>query len=396
LPAAKSNDVSSLALAKETQGSSVLWIAGGLGILATVTVAVLPALVAVWRDSFALRLDQSGYLAATEIYAQVAGSGGYIAMRSRASWRAAAILGLLLLAFGNVVPAISGVFSSLLVSRALAGMGAGLLRSQCMSALASARNPGLLFAIYASVQVAVAAAVTIALPALIAVEGSKIPFLILAAVSGSALYVCRWLPRFSHTRGSSRTKAILPVAGMLALAALFVFFLGQGGFWTYLNPIGKSRLIDQKGISVTLSVLNLAGLAGTLGIGALAHRLPPRSALIFLMCLSIASVGMLYRAHSTTMFMWAACGFYFSWCASFPFQFALIAEVDPSQTASAAIPAVDALGLASGGAVAGMLLPILGIDAPGWVCAAGTLIGIFGYLLASRLSRGVQTPARVL
>jgi predicted MFS family arabinose efflux permease len=154
-----------------------------------------------------------------------------------------------------------------------------------------------------------------------------------------------------------------------------------------LDPVGKSRSIDPAGIIRALTLLNVAGLVGSFGVGALAHRVHPMWALAILSAIGLVSVLALFNAHTSAQFIAAACGFYFAWCASFPFQFAIIARADSTGTASAAVPAVDTLGLASGAALAGLCLPHLGVIATAWIWAAGSSIGISGFALALRARR---------
>ena len=76
----------------------------------------------------------------------------------------------------------------------------------------------------------------------------------------------------------------------------------------------------------------------------------------------------------------------------FPFQFTLIAKADSTGAASATVPAVDTLGLASGAALAGLCVRSSGIIATGWMWAAGSIIGI-SLLPWPRTDCATQLPA---
>jgi predicted MFS family arabinose efflux permease len=361
--------------------TKVLWIAGALGIIATVIAEVLPLLVGVWQAQFGFHADQAGYVAATELFAQVLGTGVYVWAVRRWSWRACAAAGLIVMIVGNVASAVSIGLGTVIVARGVAGLGGGAVRALCMTCLARAASPGLAFALYASAQVALAASVTASLPTLIRSVGPRVPFVLLSAVAAAGLLVTPVLPRTvpigDYRRPGARQG--IPRSGAWAIGALFIFFSGQGALWTYLEPIGTSQLIPHPDIVHALSLMNIAGLAGALGIGALAHRMRPLSALFALLGVGLVSVVALFHTHSATVFIAAACGFYFAWCASFPFQFTVIARSDETGTASAAVPAVDGLGLACGAAVAGACIPGLGIAATGWLCCVGSVIGIACY-----------------
>jgi predicted MFS family arabinose efflux permease len=177
------------------------------------------------------------------------------------------------------------------------------------------------------------------------------------------------------------------MAAVLAIIALFIFFAGQGALWTYLAPIGAYRSIPVAGVTQALTLLNFAGLAGALGVGAMAHRVNPRIALLTLLATEIISIVGLFNVHSSVGFIASAGVFYFSWCASFPFQFTVIAQSDRSGRASAVVPAADGLGLAGGAAVASVVLPTLGLGSAGWICAAASIVGITLYIWSATLSK---------
>jgi MFS transporter, DHA1 family, inner membrane transport protein len=379
--------------------NTTFWAAGALGILATAVAAILPVLLGVWQKQAGLQVDQAGFVAATELFAQVAGTGMFLWASSRWSSRAIAVLGLGVMVVGNTATALSVDLPSLLLSRAIGGSGGGLVRALCMMSLARALSPGRAFAIYAGAQVGLAAVTTAMMPHLIESLGARAPFLVLTLASVIGFALCPLLPRASPLPRSTirrRGLATPPMAAILAIAALFIFFVGQGALWTYLAPIGGYRSIPLAGVTQALTLLNFAGLAGALGVGALAHRVNPRIALATLLTTEILSIVGLFHVHSSVGFVISAGVFYFSWCASFPFQFTVIAQSDRSGRASAVVPAADGLGLASGAAIASMVLPTLGLGSAGWICAAASVIGITLYIgsatLSTRRSELVQRP----
>jgi len=367
----------------------VLWVAGSLALIATVIAGIVPAFIGTWQVQYGIGADRAAFVVAAEFIAQVAGAGVFILASRQWSWRQCAWGGLAVVMAGNLASALSPNLAALIPARALAGLGGGVLRALGMTCLARAIHPGLAFAVYATAQVAIAAVITAALPAIIAAVGVRGPFVAIAAIAGAALLSTHLLPpaKTSTRLGDWRRIPPLPAAGSWAIAALFVYFLGQGALWTFLDPIGRSRSIDPAGITRALTLLNVAGLIGSFGVGALAHRVPPMSALAVLSAVGLVSVLALFNAHTSAQFIAAACGFYFAWCASFPFQFNIIARADSTGTAGAAVPAVDTLGLAAGAALAGLCLPHLGVIATAWIWAAGSGIGISCFAVAIRARR---------
>jgi DHA1 family inner membrane transport protein len=366
-----------------------LWAAGALGILATAVGAILPVLVGVWQKQAGLQVDQAGFVAATELFAQVSGTALFLWASTRWTLRSIAVAGLAVMVIGNIATAMSADFASLMVARAIGGAGGGVIRALCMMSLAKALSPGRAFAVYAGAQVGLAAVTTAFIPPFIESQGVHAPFLVLTLACTLGFAVCPLLPRYLPLPSSvtrPRGLATYPRAALLAIVGLAVFFGGQGALWTYLAPIGAYQSIPAVGVTEGLTLLNVAGLAGALGVGALAHRVNPRIALLTLLATEILSIVGLFHAHSSAGFIVSAGVFYFSWCASFPFQFTVIAQADRSGRASAAVPAADGLGLAGGAALAGAVLPALGLGAAGWICAGGSMVGIALYMWSAALS----------
>jgi predicted MFS family arabinose efflux permease len=367
----------------------MFWAAGALGIIATAVAAILPVLVGVWQNQAGLQVDQAGLVAATELFAQVAGTGAFLWVSPRWSLRTIAVAGSFVMIVGNLATAASVDFHSLVLARAVGGTGGGLIRALCMMCLAKAMSPGRAFAIYAAAQVSLAAVTTAVIPHFIDTQGARGPFLALSLASVIGFALCPFLPRNSGPPSVIRGwgPASNPMSAMLAIGALFIFFVGQGALWTYLAPIGAYRSIPVAGVSQGLTFLNFAGLAGALGVGAMAHRVNPRIALLMLLATEVSSIVGLFNAHSSVGFIASAGVFYFSWCASFPFQFTVISQSDRSGRASAVVPAADGLGLAGGASVASLVLPALGLGSAGWICAAASIIGVILYMWSATLSK---------
>ncbi|MEP6884613.1 MAG: MFS transporter [Gammaproteobacteria bacterium] len=360
-----------------------------MALIATVISAVAPAFVGTWQTQYNIGAGQAAFVAAIEFFAQVVGAGAFILASHTWDWRRCAVGGLLVIVIGNLASAASPHIDTLIPARAVAGVGGGMLRALGMTCLARARSPGLAFALYATAQVAIAAILTAMLPTIVVVAGARAPFIAMATIAAAAIFSVQLLPtsKAATSRWDWRDMGRPPAAASWAIAALFVYFAGQGALWTFLEPIGKSQSIGPSGITRALTLLNVAGLTGSFGVGALAHKMNPISALAALLALGLLSVLALFNAHTPAVFIAAACGFYFAWCASFPFQFTIIARADATGTASAAVPAVDTLGLAAGAALAAMCLPHFGVTATGWTWLAGTLIGFSCFVMAARTRR---------
>jgi len=365
--------------------------AGTLGLIASVIAGVLPVLVGAWQAQLHASASEAGFVAAMELFAQVAGTLAFISLEW--PWRRAAGLGLAFMAIGNAAAGTSATLASLLAARALAGFGGGAVRALCMKCLTRAVSPGRAFAIYAALQVGIAASVTALIPRLLATASIRVPFVGFAGLCAAAIGLIAFLPAQPASRSGGATWRSLTRTSLCTLSALFTFFLGQAAVWTFLDPLGRAEGIASSAIEHALTWLNVAGLLGSLAIGALAHRANALLAVCCLLLVTLGSTYALFHTHSASIFILAACAFYFAWCASFPFQFAIIARADEAGATGAAAPAVDTLGLASGAAITSALIPLHGIGIAGLIGASASLAAAGGYALGcSVFRRTIHAP----
>ena len=372
--------------------TATLWAAGSLGVLSAVTAALTPLLVAVWSEQFGFPIEQAGYIASAELAMQAVGTVSFIGVSRFLSWRACSLLGVSLLLAGNVLTAANSVVGTVMLAQAVAGLGGGLVRALCMSCLARAGKPSRAFSLYAVGQMLIGAAGTAMMPRLIEFGGGKGVFLILAGVSSLGYIALRWLPRARFAVMHPRTRArVFPRAAVVALVALFLYFLGQGALWTFLPKIGSNQNLSSATVGAALAYSNLAGLAGAMLVGLVGYRLNNAFALGVLLPIGLLSLAGIYLGHTSLLYSASVCVFYFAWCASFPFQFAIIARVDPTASASTLVPAIDAFGLACGPALAATLFRWFGAAAPGWIyaCAGISSIAMF---VKSSVSTSPQAP----
>src|SRR6185437_952976 len=100
-----------------------------LGLIATVVAAVLPMLVSAWQTALGFSAHEAGYIAATELFAQVCGTVLFLRIDRTWSLRRCAGLGLAVMVVGNLACARGEHLWALLASRLIAGLGGGMVRA---------------------------------------------------------------------------------------------------------------------------------------------------------------------------------------------------------------------------------------------------------------------------
>jgi predicted MFS family arabinose efflux permease len=354
-----------------------LFAAVSLSAIAILVFNALPVIVGVASDSLALGDDQVGLLASLELAGiGITATSGLLWIR-RVRWRRAALLALLILAAGNLLSLQVGSANQLLALRFLVGLtGEGLLFTIAMTAIGDARQADRAYAFAIIGQIALGAIALWAFPLLAAAGGFAAVMGTKAGLALLGMPLLLWLPNGGAKPSEAATgpdtvsRAIplwLPLTG---LAAMFIWFVGLGGIWAFIERIGVAIGIPQ----ATVGTLLAAGLAGGLLSSGLAAWLgdrygrlwPPLVAvgLHALMCLVIAG------GVNTITFTIVVLAFTFVWNLGLPYLLGLIANSDSSGKLVVLIVSAQAFGNTIGPLLAGKVATGWGENAIGLSSAA--------------------------
>jgi len=203
------------------------------------------------------------------------------------------VLAISATAFTLVSPALP----VLVLSRFLAGVGAGVVGAGAMRVLSRAIDRERLIAIVTIVSIVDAAAWLAALPYLIDAFGYRGPYICLLLVYLVGTVLLMRLPRMrgerpkdSHVPTSSNS-----LSSGLVVAAVFLTQLGQGAFWSMEEAFGSNAGFNSHSIGVILSIstlILLLGAAGAAWAGDRYGRFPTLFILLTLNALAILLVGM--------------------------------------------------------------------------------------------------------
>lgn len=75
---------------------TVLCVASGFALIATVIAAIVPALIGTWQTQYGIGADDAAFVVAAEFFAQVAGAGVFIIASRKWSLRQCALGGMAL------------------------------------------------------------------------------------------------------------------------------------------------------------------------------------------------------------------------------------------------------------------------------------------------------------
>jgi len=213
---------------------------------------------------------------------------GPLARWSRA--RTAFFAGVIAVA-ANTASAFVGSYEALLVARFVAGAGSGVAGAAGLAAAASARDPDRMFAAVTLAWGLAGAAEPAVIPYATVPFGSAGGFLLIGGVCLILLPLLRWLLPAGHAEEPRPSLMTAPnrALALLAMFALLVFEVGQGGIYTFMEQIGLRSQLSENQIGFTLTGTGLAGLVGAAAAAVLGTRFGRRGPIILGLTLNIVA-----------------------------------------------------------------------------------------------------------
>ncbi len=316
----------------------------------------LPAIVSALTDAGRLNAAMAGYVVGTDLAAQVAGGLLYLSYGRRRRLSTSLYFGLALMVSGNLFSCVSSSLAGLIASRLVAGCGAGLVRSAYFALLARARDPARAVARLTIVQIIVMFAAFSVFPWLTHTVGWFGPYLLLSILGVLMFATAPWWPRGVQTQGAASMSLTFGRAGVVCLLAVFLYWVAQDGLWAFVDAIGADMGKPLRAVNSALSLVGIPGIAASLLTSVISARVSTARALTLGLCLTLGALYLLTVNWGSWTLSAGLDLFYFSWCVSAPFAFAVAVDSDRKRnTASAFIVAVG-LGVAAGPALAGKVV----------------------------------------
>lgn len=312
--------------------------------------------------------DIVGYAASAELlgiaFATILGAS----IGTRLSWRALTSGALLLMAVANLGSAVGTSDQLFLVLRLVAGLGSGLVISIGYAMVGSAADPDRSFG-HLIIAVLVYGALGIfGLPAIGAWLGAQGVFTLFALMAAADLPLIGLIVQPAPPPEETAVPVLATPSGppLLLLAAVFLFFLGQGVVWAFLSLIGEKMGIAPQAVANGLTIAQLAGIAGAYA-ASLGQRIGHR------LLIAIGSIGCVAPLAVMTLRL-EAIGYgagmsIFNASANLmtPLLIALVAGLDGGGRLVQRAAALQMLGLAIGPAISTPLIgqsfgPALGLS----------------------------------
>jgi MFS family permease len=346
-------------------------IAGNL--VGNLSLYILPMLGGSICRRFQITDDLFGFV----VSAQLAGMGiSPILLASLPALRDRAFrilpLGLALIVLGVGVSAASITLVQLMILRALAGLGEGMILAVTYRVLASAGFAPRRFSVIQIVNGICLIGVYFAVPPIVNRVGTQGIFLAMAALTLALAPGVLRLSRIDEPRQTPREaggrRATFTLPALAFLAGWAAFQVSQNGLWAYVERIGAKAGFTLEDVALAAIVGAVAYTAApflTLLVGKKLGWIVPLTigcALTGLCCVALPN--------ATTLWLYISefSVFCFAMNLAMPYANAFAAEADPSGGLVTAMPGSFAIGSVMGPAVSGITFKLFAsYQAVGWV-----------------------------
>jgi predicted MFS family arabinose efflux permease len=275
----------------------ILLPAIGAQLIMGTSLFLLPVIVDALETRAGLSARAAGLLLSMELATAAFTTIGLSLWFPRYTSRRCAVNGGVLVISATACTLVSQVLPILVLTRFLAGVGAGIVGAGAMRILSRAIDRERLIAIVTIVSIVDAAAWLAVLPYLIDAFGYRGPYICLLLVNMAGTVLLLRLPRMHGEERKNSQVSTSPnsLSSGLVVAAVFLTQLGQGAFWSMEESFGSNAGFSSHSIGVILSVstlILLIGAAGAAWAGDRYGRFPTLFVLLTVNALTILLVGM--------------------------------------------------------------------------------------------------------
>ena len=364
------------------------WVAVFVAVTVASLPAVMPAMVGAMAAQPTVGTVGAGYLVSINMAGIFIGTLLCALAQGRAAPDRLIVAGLAVMILGNMVTIAVGTLPALLAARALSGLGEGFAAGVCYSLMAASRRPAVTFSFYTAGQAIVGAVGMGTLPLLVAMFDWRAFYIVMSMIAVPAMLLARVATGgiAAPDRAARRSAQPISARGWMMLVIVFVYFSGMALIWAFTQRIGEMHGLSLAAVSAALASSAVASLAGSLAVGAGAHRLADPSAWIVGILLVLTSAAG-FLIDSVPMFVAAAWALNFAWGFQYPFLFRALALTDPGKGA-AVLPVATGTALSVGPALGGLILQHAGLPA---ACVVFLLLTLGA--LAACLLRGAPASS---
>ena len=340
-------------------------------------VNIMPAIVDGLIQALGFSNQQAGAVASANIYGAAVGALSIVFLIRRINWRFASLLFLGLLISMDLVSLYVSSPNTLVAVRFIHGFIGGMLVGTGFSVIARTIQPDRTFGVLLFVQFGLGGLGVMFIPGLVPEFGTKILFLSLIAFSAVTLLMLPFLPAYEiskpvHGSGGKTPIRWLPLG--MTLLALFLFQAANMGLYAYIIGLGEFYGLEQDFITNTLGFSAWLGLVGAGLVILISDRLGYFKSLMGGIVLTVLANWALQFSDMPGIFFAANALVGITWAYSISYLLGLASRFDASGQMAALGGFASKMGLASGPAVAALLMEENNYQLIIWVAVGGLLL----------------------
>ncbi len=368
---------------------------GFLGVAGNMSPFILPLIVGALVDYVDFSIQQASYIASADMFGLGAGTLLWSRFILTADWRKFAVASAVLLFVGNVLCAVTDTFSAVILSRFVAGIGAGLMLAIGVSGLSNTRNPDRVVAIYMILVTMVASLVLYVFPFLLVQSGSRGMFFALAGFACLAGVSSFFVPRVSKridqsdtqieevaTPSSSRSGSFF-VVSLLGVSGVLVVFFGMSLYWVYIERAGVLQGFVTEQMSAGLGTAQFAGVAGALAAAVISTRFGNRMVpVMFTLGLALIASLLVPTTTGFVFFVLSAGALIFAWDMLYPYVIGIMVSLDATARLVTYSMVMMTLGKSLSPAIGAFIVTETDYSGAYWLCVACFLLSAILFIPA--------------
>ena len=143
---------------------------------------------------------------------------------------------------------------------------------------------------------------------------------------------------------------------LMAMLAMFTYFVATFGIWVFMSLIGKSLGIDDQAVANVMMLTQFAGIAGALIVITLGTRIGRAIPIAVAVVGSIVALFIIGNAEGLIAFGIGACLFNLLWNTTHPYLLSAQASFDRSGRQVSYAVAMQMMGIAAGPAIGAAII----------------------------------------
>ena len=323
-------------------------------------VNIMAALVAGLIDGLGFTNRQAGFVGSANVYGAACGALIAVFLVRRLPWRRTEFIALSVLLLLDLASTQVTAPGPLIALRFVHGCVGGISVGVGLAVIARTKVPDRAFGMLLAVQYGAGGLGVMFLPRLAHEFGPQVLFLALAAFTTLTLLMLPFLDEYPPR------QRILPLAGapsdvrraplLKTLIAVFLFQAANMGLNAFIIPLGRHYGLGDTFVSTTLGFANWVGLTGSIAVIWMAGRFGRTVPIAIVMLATLLGTAAFLRSDVSLLFIGANVVTSIAWSFLVPYFFGMCADFDPSGGSATLAGFFSKMGLASGPAVAAVLL----------------------------------------